>query len=294
MKMDKPMATIERDGGLLFEPSGAVNCKRDFFTMDELVTSVSTLHPHNITNSLPPSFDIGPIDDIYGTSDTLQAFGASIKRAVLDRLGWLRWWKAAILYPESEIPGTLYDQVRHLTDKDYESRGYLVDIHQTWRQVNLAFWVHHQIPIYYLWGAEERLDERYSKLNPKLIAADTGTDGNKIVINYIPIDDGWLRAAASTWKYDDFMQRETPCPSKITYPTKATAVSSLSTSKDGDAGNCQWPLTQPSYTARYYFLGTRREGLLSIGGHLLVMEEEGWSEGSQRARNRGSADWARP
>jgi hypothetical protein len=83
-----------------------------------------------------------------------------------------------------------------------------------WQQANFAFWIHHQIPIYYLWGAEERLEERYSKLNPKLIAADTGTDGNKIVINNIPIDDGWLRAAASTWKYDDFMQRRDASPIK--------------------------------------------------------------------------------
>lgn len=44
MKMDKPMATIKKDGALLFNPSGAVNCKHDFFTVDELVKLVSNLH----------------------------------------------------------------------------------------------------------------------------------------------------------------------------------------------------------------------------------------------------------
>ena len=214
MKMDVLMETIERDRALLFEPSRAVDYKRDYFCTNELVTSVSTLHSGATSNNLPPAFDISPIDDLYDASHTLQAFGASVKRAILDRLGWLRWWKAVMPDLESEIPETLYKQLLQLTDKNYESRGYLIDINRMWQQANFAFWIHHQIPIYYLWGAEERLEERYSKLNPKLIAADTGTDGNKIVINDIPIDDGWLRAAASTWKYDDFMQRRDASPIK--------------------------------------------------------------------------------
>ena len=190
-KKDGAKLNPQWDGPFEVKPSGAVNYKRDFFTMDELVTSVSSLHPRDIVNFIPPPFDIGPIDDTYESLAILQSFGASVKRAVLDRLGWLRWWRAAMPDPESKIPGTLLEQVRHMTDKEYESRGYLIDIHQLWQQVNLAFWIHHDVPIYYLWDVEQRLDERYSKLNPKLIAADTGIDGNKVVINYIPIDEGW-------------------------------------------------------------------------------------------------------
>jgi len=204
--MDDPVATVERDGALLFDPSSAVNFKRDFFTVDELVTSASSASLPVDSGGLPPTFDITPIDNEYKSASLLQFFAASLKRATLDRLGWLRWWKATIPDAESLVSGTLLQQIRNATKHDYESRGYIVEIHRMWKQLNLGLWIHHHVPVYYIWGAEERLDERYSKLNPKLIAADTGIDGDRIVIYDIPLDDGWLHAAASTWKYDEFMQ----------------------------------------------------------------------------------------
>lgn len=210
--MDKPVSIVERDGALLVDSSCAVNYKRDFFTIDELVTSVSGTFPLDISGSLPPPFEISPIDDVYENSGPLQSFAASVKRAILDRLGWLCWWISSIPDLEATVSGTLLRQARKIIENKYESRGYIIEIHRMWKQVNLALWIRHNVPIYYLWSAEERLDERYSKLNPKLIAADSGIDGDKIVIDDIPIDEGWLRAAASTWKYDSFMQARGALP----------------------------------------------------------------------------------
>ena len=141
MKMDKPMATIKKDGALLFNPSGAVNCKHDFFTVDELVKLVSNLHPQHVINTTPPAFDIGPINDMYKTTETLKFFGTLLKHAILNRLGWLQWWKAAMPHINSEIPRTLYQQVLWMTNRNYELWGYIMDIHQTWQQANFTFWI---------------------------------------------------------------------------------------------------------------------------------------------------------
>ncbi|KIM34731.1 hypothetical protein M413DRAFT_53617, partial [Hebeloma cylindrosporum] len=209
--LEDPTPMKERDGALLVETSYAMGLKRDFFIADELVTSVLRFYPLTDKDA-PPFFDVSRIDDIYETTGSLQAFAAATKRAVLDRVGWLRWWTAAMPEVDATVPSSILERIRKLKGIDYPSRGYLIEVHRMWKQLNLALWVRHRVPVYYSWSAEERLDERFSKLNPKLIAADSGVDGDKVVIEDILIDDGWRRASASTWKYDPFLQRRDSIP----------------------------------------------------------------------------------
>jgi len=44
----------------------------------------------------PPCNVPSLLDDTYDSARDLQIAAAKVERAMLDREGWLRWWKAAI------------------------------------------------------------------------------------------------------------------------------------------------------------------------------------------------------
>ncbi|KDR70593.1 hypothetical protein GALMADRAFT_75946 [Galerina marginata CBS 339.88] len=206
--------------------NAARTMQNDFGRADNLVFQISKVHPfQDFQDGKPPSFSIFQITDSpYDSLPALQRAGASAKRAVLDRVGWLRWWRAISDLSDlsDKLSQPLFEHFLRLTDPMYKSRGYIFNLTRDWSEINVGLLLDEAIPTYYVWGFEERSEPHLSKFHPKVIALDE-TDG-RIVIEDMEEDEDTQQAAEMTRLYDDYLQpRSFDHPSEdLSFKTDAT------------------------------------------------------------------------
>ncbi|KAF9554579.1 hypothetical protein CPC08DRAFT_766603 [Agrocybe pediades] len=199
------------DSRITFTKADVEEFSKDAKAVQDLVDTICRLDQESTHLPRPVYFPFRIVNDLYWTPAALQEAARNLKRAVLDRLGWLRWVKLGIphllrsLSPEDRV------RLDAKTSSFTHSRGYLVDLASDWNEINIPLWLTHDIPIFYKWTLEARMDERFCKLNPKLIAADLGSeDEERVLLQDVEKDEEFYLAVEATTRYDDYFQLKKP------------------------------------------------------------------------------------
>ncbi|KIM42376.1 hypothetical protein M413DRAFT_10525 [Hebeloma cylindrosporum] len=157
----------------------------------------------------PPLYDDSVLDGTFNTIKELRNEGARSKRAALDRVGWLIWWINAIPTGLADLP----NDIRALVGRDLHSlyclRGFVIDLAQDWGEINLSFWVFHNVPVFYAWGFDENNDDRFCRLRPEFVILEEEFDNAPDVFPDRLPDDKRSDLIEKTWHYDDYLQSDT-------------------------------------------------------------------------------------
>jgi hypothetical protein len=177
-------------------------------SIEELQTGVDALIVTRILDCDlpgPPRYDTSILDGTFPTLRDLRVESANAKRAALDRAGWIRWWANTVPDSYFAAPTCVQDLLHFGLSDAFIYRGFVIDLCRDWQAFDISLCLHYHVPIFYAWGFDERNDERFCRLHPRLL--ELSEDGQSLdhPTESLPINDELTRAAAASWKYDDYL-----------------------------------------------------------------------------------------
>lgn len=206
LDMDTPIAYCAAEDGFSFADLQRGSVTNDLVFLDGCLAEVSASKQFVENSPIPPPYDRGRLSMVFDSVIALQWEGAAAKRAAWDRLAFLAWWTAACDNWAEGLDVVMVQQVESIVSRGREPRGFLFDVLTDWHEMNIPFLLARRIPFYYTFPLEARLDERFCRLNPKILASYTGPEGDRVIIHDIDYDDTLEVAEAATHHYDDFFQ----------------------------------------------------------------------------------------
>jgi len=172
---------------------------------------------------LPPPVEIE--DRVFDSRFDLLQYLSGIQRGFLELLGAIRWivaWDgdidANLGYVTKDAPN-LKTKVEEWALRRPGGRGVLVDLERDWREVNIALYVDHGIPVHYLWTPDLQLDPRFRSLSPIFLGASI-KGFNRPLPDWV---ERFSQPLVTTHSADQFLQ--------LYYPPRA--VSKLSSGPSG-------------------------------------------------------------
>jgi hypothetical protein len=229
-------------------------------SIEELQMSVDALilvHYLNCDLPAPPRYDDSILDGTFQTLRDLRIKSTNAKRAALTRAGWILWWTKIIPDSYPVTPACIQDLLHFGLGDAYIYRGHIIDLCWDWQAFDIALFLYHRIPVFYSWGFDERNDERFSHLHPRLLVLleDGQLLGPTAGLN---LNDELTESAAASWKYDDYLMN-----------IYANAPSGLSTYDSGSLfmvidfeGWGRRPIgtdLAPSYASKFHFTTSTAE-----------------------------------
>ena len=97
----------------------------------------------------PGCYDYDKLQGPFDSIQTLESFGANVKRQALDYLAFLTWWTASVTEWDQFVPQEVVNTVADLQLDSYRKRGVLVDLERDWRQISIPHLLRQRVPIYY-------------------------------------------------------------------------------------------------------------------------------------------------
>jgi hypothetical protein len=165
----------------------------------------------------PGLYDFAQLKGTFDSIESLEHFGANVKRQALDYLGFLAWWTLSASGWDLYIPQETVDRIMGFGLEGRRKRGVLIELERDWRQINFPHLLRHQIPVYYRWSESLQDTQRFRSLSPHILRAfdelrRTTSDGKVFAVD--------LPEFASDFEimkdYDEFFQRRvfhnTPAP----------------------------------------------------------------------------------
>jgi hypothetical protein len=146
----------------------------------------------------------GPFDSIQ----SLESFGANVKRQALDYLGFLAWWTLSTSGWDLYIPQEAVDCILDFGLEDHPKRGVLIDLERDWRQISIPHLLRHHIPLFYRWTESLQGTQRFLSLSPTILRAfderRRATPDGRVSASDMPE----FASEFETMKdYDEFFQR---------------------------------------------------------------------------------------
>ena len=206
LDMDTPIAYCATEGGFSFADLQRGSVTNDLIFFDGCLEEIVSTTQFIDDSPVPPPYDRGRLSTTFTSVITLQREGAAAKRAAWDRLAFLTWWTAACDNWAEGIDKITAERVENIVTRGQEPRGFLFDLLTDWHELNIPFLLARSVPFYYTFSLEARLDERFCRLNPKILASYAGPDGDNVVIHDIDYEEGMELTEAATHRYDDFFQ----------------------------------------------------------------------------------------
>ena len=210
LDMDTPVAYSAVEGGYSFAELQRGNVANDFIFLDGCLEEITATKQFVVGSPLPPPYNRDRLFTTFRSVAALQREGAAAKRAAWDRLAFLTWWTTACSGWAVGVDEVTAERVEVIVSRGRDPRGFLFDLLTDWHEMNVPFLLERSIPFYYTFSLEVRLEERFCRLNPKIIASYTGPDGDKVVIHDIDHDDSLDATEKATHRYDDFFQSLNP------------------------------------------------------------------------------------
>ena len=210
LDMDTPVAYCAVDGGYSFAEIQRGHVTNDLIFFDRCMDEVTASKQFLDGSPVPPAYNRDRLLPTFHSIIALQKEGAAAKRAAWDRLAFLTWWTKACDDWSKGIDVVMAEQVEVIVSRGRKPRGFLFDLFADWHELNVPFLLSRSIPFYYTFSLEARLDERFCRLNPKILASYAGPDGDEVVIHDVDYEAGLEAAEAATHRYDDFFQRTDP------------------------------------------------------------------------------------
>ncbi|EDR05612.1 uncharacterized protein LACBIDRAFT_302978 [Laccaria bicolor S238N-H82] len=117
---------------------------------------------------VPPFFPLDRLAKVYPTRKMVQISAAKAKRSVLHALAFLSWWTMVIISWEENLADGAVSIITYLLSTVKGKRGIICDLERDWPTINIPLYIQNNIPVFYLWNFEARVDNRFSRLNPAL------------------------------------------------------------------------------------------------------------------------------
>ncbi|EDQ98880.1 uncharacterized protein LACBIDRAFT_335573 [Laccaria bicolor S238N-H82] len=208
--MDTPVAYCAMEGGFSFAEQQRSNAANDLTFFDSCLEEIVATKRFVNDSPVPPPFNRDCLTATFHSIIALQKEGAAAKRAAWDRLVFLTWWTSACDDWADGMDEVIADRVECIVSRGRDPRGFLFDLLMDWHEMNIPFLLARSIPFYYTFPLEARLNERFCRLNPKILASYAGPDGDEVIIHDIDYESDTEATEATTHRYDDFFQPLNP------------------------------------------------------------------------------------
>ena len=127
----------------------------------------SSLFPSRGTS--PGCYDYEKLQGPFDSVQTLEAFGANVKRQALNYLAFLSWWTISVTEWDLDVAQEVVDTIADLRLDQHEKRGVLIELEWDWRQINIPHLLYHRVPVYYCWTESLEADNRFLTLSPTIL-----------------------------------------------------------------------------------------------------------------------------
>lgn len=161
--------TLSEEGDYVLRPEFKEEVIREMSKLESCMKEIGDHRPFEPGSPLPESYDYGQLDVVSRDHWEVEKVGATAKRNALRILGFLNWWTTSVVGWEAHVSGWARNLISSLKLGDRRKRGYLVNLVQDWPFMNIPLWLEHQVPFFYVWGEAEDQDDRFLRLNPRVI-----------------------------------------------------------------------------------------------------------------------------
>ena len=115
----------------------------DLHTLEGCVTAITRSSIFPLRGARPGNYDYAKLQGPFDSIETLEAFGANVKRQALDYLAFLTWWTATVTEWDLHVAQDVVDTIADLQLDRHEKRGVLITLERDWRQISIPHFLHH-------------------------------------------------------------------------------------------------------------------------------------------------------
>ena len=182
--------------------------ENDLKLLESCVVAVAKSSIFPLRAMRPGWYDFAQLRGPFDSIQSLESFGANVKRQALDYLGFLAWWTLSTSGWDLYVPQEIVDSILDFGLEDRPKRGVLIDLGRDWRQISIPHLLRHRIPIFYRWNESLQNTCRFLSLSPAILQAfdklrQTTPDG-KVFAADLP---DFANDFEIMKDYDEFFQR---------------------------------------------------------------------------------------
>ena len=168
-QLETAVPVEERSGGWSMAEHQRQVCNTDLIQTQSCVRFIVEFDERFPRRAKVPAFyPPDRLTKVYPTKKMVQISAAKAKRSILHALAFLSWWTTVMVNWETNLTDNVVNIVTSLLSTVKGKRGVLCDLERDWSVINIPLYIQNNIPFFYLWTFEARVDQRFSRLNPAL------------------------------------------------------------------------------------------------------------------------------
>ncbi|KAF8066008.1 hypothetical protein FPV67DRAFT_1418211 [Lyophyllum atratum] len=162
---------VSPDGEACIDLSVNMEMIRDLNGLQDLVEDRRISGGAGVMEHFPEPFDTDRIHQIVETERLAMQLQAEAKRAALDAVGFLTWWRSCFPGRAGHFDAESPDYLGRFDLTGMRKRGMLVDLERDWRALDFEVLIKHDVPLFYCWTAELASDNRFARFDPAILRA---------------------------------------------------------------------------------------------------------------------------
>ncbi|KAF8062529.1 hypothetical protein FPV67DRAFT_1421965 [Lyophyllum atratum] len=160
---------VSPDGQACIDLSVNMEMIHDLDAIQEMVEDIRIFGKTGVMDSFPDPFNTERLHDIVDSERLAAKLQAEAKRAALEGIAFVHWWRACVPSHANDFTDTERGRIGELHLETYRKRGILVDLERDWRALDFGLLTRHDVPIFYRWTDELAADERFARFDPKIL-----------------------------------------------------------------------------------------------------------------------------
>lgn len=168
-ELETAVPVEERPGGWSMAEHQRQVCRTDLTEIQSCVRFIVEFDerfPHKA--KVPAFYPVDRLTKVYPTKKMVQISAAKAKRSILHALAFLSWWTTVIGNWEVNLSDGAVSIISSLLSTVKGKRGVICDLERDWSVINIPLYIQHNIPFFYPWTFDARVDNRFSRMNPAL------------------------------------------------------------------------------------------------------------------------------
>lgn len=168
-QLETAVPVEERLGGWSMAEQQCQTCSTDLTQTQSCICYIVEFDECFLQKARVPAFyPLDRLAKVYPTQKMVQISAAKAKRSVLHVLAFLSWWTTVIVSWEANLTDGAVSIITSLLSTVKGERGVICDLEKDWSVINIPLYIQNNIPFFYLWNFDVRVDERFCHLNPAL------------------------------------------------------------------------------------------------------------------------------
>ena len=180
----------------------------DLHSLEDCVLAIAKSSIFPMRGARPGNYDYDKLRGPFDSIQTLEAFGANVKRQALDYLAFLTWWTVSVTGWDAHVPQYVVDTITDLQLDRHDKRGVLLALERDWFHISIPHLLYHRVPVYYRWSEALEANERFLTLSPTVLrpfqSKREATIDGKVFARDMP---ELAHLFEKMKDYDDFFQR---------------------------------------------------------------------------------------